>query len=122
MIIAQNIKSPQKAGKELQDPVPDSMMPKLSRSSDIAWGLWTLAAAGSMERLKNVHFFFSISITNKPTLVTIVRALEDTQSAFAPWPGKLFFTMTEQGKALLGMFDTIKLSCQLRLNDYRNTK
>jgi hypothetical protein len=60
--------------------------------------MWTLVSGGSPSN--KVRYYFSLSITNQPTLQVITRAA--TNGGLKPFPGEKFSVETEPGKALLG--------------------
>lgn len=80
--------------------VRDDELPDLAKSSDIAWGLWSMAAQGSANKLKGIKYFFSLAITNDDTLGIIARVANNGE--LKEYPGERFDITDQKGKALLG--------------------
>jgi hypothetical protein len=94
--MAMHREAPQYAVRNWDPPMPKDGLPKLSRASDILWGLWKPYAD---EDIKNFRYFFSLSVTNELTDRILTRA---TGGEVAPWPGVTFYMHQEEARALLG--------------------
>lgn len=95
--MAMNRRAPEHAVGPL---FPKDGLPKLRRSSDIAWGLWKMGAE-PRGKIKNIRFFFSLNISNDLTTRLLLRAIKGESYTF---PGNIFSMESEEGKALLGMY------------------
>lgn len=89
------------AARSLESPVPKEDYPDIKQSSDIMWAQWARLARG--DNIKNLNYFFSISITNRGTRSVLKRALAEKQKTLEKWPGTFFEMTEEQGQAILGM-------------------
>jgi hypothetical protein len=94
--------SPKCAGALLPNPVTDGF-PDLHKTSDIAFGQWTMAAQAN---LRNVRYLISWSITNIQCASIIRRALLTTgpTTQLEYYPGQTYAMDSEAGQALLGKF------------------
>ncbi|XPT03569.1 Mitochondrial import inner membrane translocase subunit tim8 [Ascochyta lentis] len=87
---------------------PADQLPALRQMSDLAWGFWHEAHAGS--NLGHITKFIVPQIINQDTLDVIKQALatyavpegQQRLAAVPTWPGVTFDIETDQGKALLG--------------------
>ena len=73
-------------------------LPELRAFSDILWGFWIR----DNPNIKNINFFFMISIINEDSNRIIARCLRNAGTKLGPWPGTSFSTDTDEGHALLG--------------------
>lgn len=108
-----NRKTPYHATKDRGLAIPPEKMPALSRSSDIAWGMWKLVAAQNNHSLKKLQYFLALHVTNPTTLKIISRALKDGRDGrgedvakLEAFPGKRFWLAGNEGKALMGMYES----------------
>jgi hypothetical protein len=73
-----------------------NQLPKLQKSSDLLFLMWRFFAGDTY--VKNVRYFFSLSISNEPTSKLMVRAVGTVRA----WPGSTFTYYQDEFRALLG--------------------
>ncbi|KAF2870756.1 hypothetical protein BDV95DRAFT_619720 [Massariosphaeria phaeospora] len=99
-ILAMNIKSPKSAAQQRQPSVPESDHPKLARLADVMFPTWNRWAPG--EQVKNLRWYWVLSIINGPTRSVLRRVLNERHKELSPYPGE-FIPMNEPGaQAILG--------------------
>lgn len=101
-IIAMDRYAPKYKAIEDNLDIPDDKLPRLQKGSDISWGLWYGSTKVSPSHMRNIHYYFSLNISNKPTLEIIARAATLRRGRLIPWPGERISVLEERGKALLG--------------------
>lgn len=75
-------------------------LPELQYLSDILWGHWIR----NNPDLKNLHLYLTHDVVNPETRKLAASAFARKKLGIVkPWPGDVFETNTEEGKALLGM-------------------
>jgi hypothetical protein len=77
-----------------------SEVPELKKPSDIMWFMWKEFVAA--DRIRDLHFFISVSIENEPTLQLMKRAL-DSEGVDLTKERTRFDTDTDAGRALVSM-------------------
>ncbi|KAJ8107616.1 hypothetical protein OPT61_g8743 [Boeremia exigua] len=104
VILAMDRLSPQLAGQKRDPKVEGSGLPAVSSSSDAAWVLWNEYAKDGAD-IKNLKYFFSLSIGNEDTQGIVARAIRNkipNAREVPRWEGYEFLTDTPEGQALLG--------------------
>ncbi|KAJ4991638.1 hypothetical protein SVAN01_02753 [Stagonosporopsis vannaccii] len=105
ILIATDRMSPQEIGSEASPPITGSDLPLIRAFSDLAWISWATLAAQTQTDVKNMHYFMSLSISNKLTQRVLSRCVREVLPGawgFPAWPGFEFESDSEHGKAILG--------------------
>jgi hypothetical protein len=107
MLLALDRKSPQFAGNERNPKVQEADLPELAAFSDIAWLKWK-EATGNFPT--TMHYFLTLAITNPETRSLLNIVLTRAEECEVPaWPGLEVDASSEEGYALLGMYQTVRL-------------
>lgn len=105
VLIATDRMSPSSIGSEATPPITGTSLPRIRAFSDLAWISWAALAAQTQTDVKNMHYFMSLSISNKLTQRILSRCVREVLPGaweFPAWPGFEFESGSEQGKAILG--------------------
>lgn len=99
-----NLNSPAHTVADWDPPFPADGLPRLSKTSDIAFLLW---ASFADDKIKNVRYFFMLAIKNELTDRILTRA---TGGKVKPWPGDTFTADQDEMRALLGKSGVLLLA------------
>lgn len=105
VLIATDRMSPQEIGSKASPPITGDDLPLIRAFSDMAWISWAALAEQVQFDVKNMHYFMSLSISNKLTQRVLSRCVREVLPAawgFPAWPGFEFETSSPQGQAILG--------------------
>jgi len=97
--------SPSSIGSEATPPITGASLPRIRAFSDLAWISWAALAAQTQTDVKNMHYFMSLSISNKLTQRILSRCVREVLPGaweFPAWPGFEFESGSKQGQAILG--------------------
>ena len=100
-----NVKGAKYAGRDRNPRVEGDSFLKLQQSSDITWLLWK--EWQEARKLANLRYSFVLHITNADTQRLIATALRNTGQKLVDWPGTWFSTGTNEGKAIMGMWNSV---------------
>ncbi|KAF2748228.1 hypothetical protein M011DRAFT_486081 [Sporormia fimetaria CBS 119925] len=103
VLMALSLSSPQHAVASWNPPLPADQLPKLQKSSDVAWGIWKMRAGTNV---KNLRYFLALTVINELTNRILIRA---TGGRVQPWPGVTFTSETEEASALLGTPNSVAI-------------
>jgi hypothetical protein len=114
LIVLTNRQSPGTSAKALwglPNIPPSDQLPALKSSSDIMWGLWSLA---SPNNLRGIKYVLGTPITNDETVAIIERVLQDNcleLDELMEWTGCAFEADEPEYLALLGKLNTSSTLC-----------